>query len=1734
MAARRKFLFDYQQVVSFCDQNEKLDHKTSTVQFLEVQDLELDRRWTALLSSYETFILEDEREQIDPNDINIKKFEDASSKYQVCKAKILSSICERTNHAHPDQSVDTPPNRQYVTSLKLPPCDTPPFEGGYAKWPAFRDIFSAVFGNHPHLSPAQKLYHLRGKTRGEAYDIVKKFELVDSNFELAWEALKNRYENKRILVNQQMKRLFGITSVQNESPKSIRLVQNAINDSIAIFRSYEIEVDNWDPVLIHLASSKISDETLRAWEDSLNNHKELPTWEQMNSFLSKRIEKLETIMDFKRPNNKDGHNSKSQSFHMHSDGDGNKQFCKKCKQNHFLTACKYFKSLSPKHRIQYVMKQKFCLNCLSPHHFKPECTSTKLCAKCNQKHHTLLHVEAQDKETHETQIFETHDSTLQEVEHPRSFTDQTFLSTSKTTKETYTLFTKKDGTTILPTAIVHVAHCGELFAVRALLDSGSERSFITTRIQQKLRIPLYNHNSQVSGLGGTVVSSSKGKCRLKLQSRYSNFHIGIEAVVVSRIAHLLPSRPIKTKLLEEVKTMNLADPLFYKPAVIDMIIGSDYLPLINKEGVKMKIGNGIEARESEFGWYLSGPAESDTIKTFSTVLITAENTDLCEQLRKFWEIEEIEKPKCRSENDLWCEEFYEKTTYRSHDNKYVVRLPFKKEYPNDIFLGPSRNMAFAQYCRMEKNLMKTPELKQEYENVLREYNELGHMIPTSFEEEKSQKVNHYFLPHHAVVRPDSKTTRVRVVFNASKKTSSGHSLNNILHAGPILQRDLMHILLNWRYYQFVFNGDIQKMYRQIWIHEEDQPYQQILFRTSVEKPISVFKLQTVTFGVNAAPFLAIRTLLELSKDCKTVYPEASKILQEEVYVDDILSGGHSLEETKQKQKELISALESAGFPLKKLTANNRILLENWPREDLLSEEFLKIDDYSCTKTLGIRWNAIQDNFYYTVEPIKINSVATKRQILSSIAKLFDPLGWLGPTIVIAKILMQDIWEEKTGWDENVSPSILTRWTTFSENLQHISEVKIPRWVKFSPQASTQIHGFSDASQKAYCAAIYVRTVNIDGKIESNLLVAKTKVAPIKRTTIPKLELCAALLLTKLIENVTRNFHFPHEIFLWTDSSIVLGWLQKSPQTLKTFVANRISEILSIVRVSQWNHVKSEDNPADLGSRGCIPQNLSSNPLWWHGAPWLSQPVVNWPKPRDFDPVELESKIISSFQITISVDDIICRFSNLNRCLRVISYIFRFFKKCRKMTVENQDFIQTEEIVFVKHRLILLAQQTAFIREIECLIEKRPISRKSSILSVNPFLDNSGLLRVGGRLSNSSLNYDEKHPVILPGKSKLAELIILFTHQILLHSEHHTMLRALRQGYYIPRVKNLIRKCIRNCKTCTIVKHRFQNQIMADLPIERVRFSLPFTYTGVDFAGPFNIRSSPIRNSKILKSYAAVFVCFVTKAVHLELCSELSADAFIATFTRFVGRRGLPKTMYSDNGRNFIGASYKLLKEHEKFLKSTEKSLVQKYATHGFSWSFIPPYAPHMGGLWESAVKIMKIHLKKVTTNLSFTYEEFNTLLIKIEGILNSRPLAAMSANPQEINALTPGHFLRGSPIIAEPEITKNIELEKVSLLNRWERLKELHRHFAQRWKHEYITELQRRAKWKTTKNNVQVNDLVIVKDDMLPSTEWRLGRITKVFCGNDNQVRVAEIYTQNGLIRRPIVKLCVLPIENSP
>ncbi|XP_036340828.1 uncharacterized protein LOC118750209 [Rhagoletis pomonella] len=298
-------------------------------------------------------------------------------------------------------------------------------------------------------------------------------------------------------------------------------------------------------------------------------------------------------------------------------------------------------------------------------------------------------------------------------------------------------------------------------------------------------------------------------------------------------------------------------------------------------------------------------------------------------------------------------------------------------------------------------------------------------------------------------------------------------------------------------------------------------------------------------------------------------------------------------------------------------------------------------------------------------------------------------------------------------------------------------------------------------------------------------------------------------------------------------------------------------------------------------------------------------------------------------------------------------------------------------------------------------------------------------------------------------------------------------------------------------------------------------------TGLDFAGPFDFKSSPLRKSPLLKGYVCVFICFSTKAIHLEPCSELSTKAFQATFSRFVGRRGLPQRVFSDNGKNFVGASGAYRQDFKRFLKESSDDIRSQYSIHGFEWQFLPPNAPHMGGLWEAAVKSFKLHFKRIVGSNSFTFEELATLLARIEGMLNSRPLSPMSDNPQELLALTPGHFLRGAPLIAAPEP----QIDNLSLQNRWEKLKLLHQQFSQRWKDEYLKELHQRYKWKISHHNLSVGDFVVIKNELLPPNEWRLGRVEKVYHGSDNKVRVADIRTQHGTLTRPIVKLCPLPSQ---
>ncbi|XP_017464592.1 PREDICTED: uncharacterized protein LOC108357996 [Rhagoletis zephyria] len=542
-------------------------------------------------------------------------------------------------------------------------------------------------------------------------------------------------------------------------------------------------------------------------------------------------------------------------------------------------------------------------------------------------------------------------------------------------------FSTNNEKTLLPTAQVHIKHMGTLFTLRALIDQGSQKSFVSEKAQRRLQLPTYRENFSITGMGGTIVENANRVCQLTLFSKRCNISINTKAIVLQKLTSFLPSFQLHKPNLSEIKDLDLADPYFYTPGPIDLVIGSDLIPQILLQGVKHQVFGSLLAQNTIFGWYLSGPLKSIECTSFDTHVVEDSSENFNTQLKLFWETEEITEPRPPSDADAFCEKFYQDTTYRQSDGRYVVRLPFKSEFPSNLTLGPSRSQAMKQAIRMEHTLKKNPDLKEEYNRVLEEYLSLDHMKSiTPYEIHEDGKCFSYYLPHHSVVKPDSKSTKVRVVFNASKPSASGTSLNDILHIGPTLQSDLMFVILNWRLYKYVFNGDIQKMYRQILLHEDDQQYQRILFRRENDTKLTDFALKTVTFGVNCAPYLAIRTLHQLANDSKASYPLAQRILTNETYVDDILSGGHDIPSCVDSQTQLIQCLLSAGFPLKKITANHTEILSHIPAEDLLDSDLLKLDCSSSTKTLGIQWHALKDSFSYSIDPIKSQTSATKRQI----------------------------------------------------------------------------------------------------------------------------------------------------------------------------------------------------------------------------------------------------------------------------------------------------------------------------------------------------------------------------------------------------------------------------------------------------------------------------------------------------------------------------------------------------------------------------------------------------------------------------------------------------------------------------------------------------------------------------------------------------------------------------------
>lgn len=1648
------------------------------------------------------------------------------------------------------------------SSVKLPPIKLPVFDGEYANWLDFKEMFKALVDRDESLNKIQKFYYLRNSLTDSVKDRIKSIELTEENYEVVWNILNERYESKQLTVYNHINAIFESPKLEKESSVGLRDLHDNVTKHLRALKSLGEYVEHWDRLIIYIIANKFDPTTKRDWE-TYTPEGELATLKDLEKFLKFKCQVLEKLtmnnanLAVEKKKNFNQGKLRTSSSYVATQESNNRLSCYYCNGGHTIFKCSDFLRFEPEKRMSEVKRLKLCLNCFKPTHTAWQCKMSR-CFKCHKPHNTLLHdrnYEAQNisatvganiaNPTLRSISGETNVASGAEERHVVQEKGQetiSLLNSDKIYDNNKFMYVESHAQRVLATAIVFVKS-GENKWVkcRALLDGASQSNIMTCNLSNKLMLKCSETTHVLRGIGNasTLIND---QANITIKSQYGNFTKDLRCLVLPKITENLPTYSFDKNLIQIPKYVkSLADPEFNISSEIDLLLGSEIFWISLLTG-KISLGkNGPVLQNTVFGYVLGGNLQigspwniGNNMSTTCLVRNHLNNTkDECnDALVRFWNIEEVTTDKSNlSIEEKICEEHFKKTTTRDDLGRFVVDLPFNEQLVN---LGNSYDNALHRFQLLEKRLGKNPQLKRQYCEFMSELEEMKHMSEVP-DLEKVSYVEGYFMPHHSVIKEDSLTTKCRVVFDSSAKTSSGLSLNDVQRVGPNLQQDVFSILVRFRRYKYVMTGDVSKMFRQILVNDKYRKYQRIIWRPDPLEILKIFEINRLVFGNASSPYIAVRCLFQLAFENEEKYPEACERIKNDMYMDDLLTGSDSSNELLSMQRDISSILASAGFTLRKWLTNDHGLLKRFEVTKEIEISIVNIGENEQNKTLGVYWNSSQDLFQYKISDFdNSQGRVTKRRILSTTCQIFDPLGLLGPIIIVAKLIIQDLWKLKLDWDEDVPPNLRQKWLNFQTELPEINRIEVPRRVVFTESMQIEVHGFCDASEKAYGACIYLRCVFNSGRIISNLVCGKSRVAPIKQVSLPRLELCSALLLANLAKRVVSDMKIQHlKQYYWSDSMIALGWIRNPSKRWKTFVANRVSEIQTLTNIESWSHVKSEENPADLLSRGVSIIYLIDCELWWHGPKWLEQDTSSWNSSVKIDVNDLpEEKLVTCMTI-IKRDNIIMNLilkcSSLQKLQRVTAYVLRFISNLRtkEKTLRNFENLTPRELDNSLNILIKTIQVHVYPREYEELQKQGSVSKRSVLLPLNPFIKNN-LIRVGGRLRYSNLPFDKKFPVILPKSNHLTTLILEHEHKRLLHCGVQSLLCSIRERYWPISGRNSCKKVKNSCVTCFKANPTVGTYLMGDLPDVRVNSYSPFIHTGVDYGGPFIIKDRKTRGAKLLKAYVCLFICMSTRAVHLELVSELTTAAFLSCLQRFVSRRGKPSKIFSDNGLNFVGANNELSKISD-FLKENETVIVNHLANDGISWRFIPPRSPHFGGIWEAGIKSTKHHIKRLLKH-PLTYEDFYTLLVRIEGILNSRPLCPISQDPDDLSALTPAHFLVGKPLTALPEF--NVTDVPESRLDRWQHIQAISQHFWSRWSKEYLGELQTRTKWRTqSQMHLALGALVIIKDENAPSMSWQMGRITKLHPGKDNVVRVVDIKVPNGEITRAVNKICILPIN---
>ncbi|KAK7902058.1 hypothetical protein WMY93_018827 [Mugilogobius chulae] len=1205
----------------------------------------------------------------------------------------------------------------------------------------------------------------------------------------------------------------------------------------------------------------------------------------------------------------------------------------------------------------------------------------------------------------------------------------------------------------------------------AILDDGSERTILLHSAAQQL------------GLNGVAEDLPLRTVRQDLQVLHG-------AAVSFKLSPV--TQPQKTYTITRAftaKELGLAE---HSHPTDTLMAKYTHLRVTPIEPVRLGPPGGPAAVKTRLGWTLQGPAQkvkqwSLSSQCYFTISSPAPD-NLLKHVERLWQMDVLPwrnpKTSTRSQQDQYALDLLETHTARQDIdgiNRYATPLLRASAYIAEI-----QRLVEAGYV---------VELEPGSEHT-----------PTS-----------WYIPHH-MVQHNGKN---RVVFNCSFEFQ-GQNLNKLLLPGPPLGPSLLAVLLRFREHSVAISSDIRGMFHQVRLLPHDCPLLRFLWRDlQFQKPPKIYEWRVLPFGTTCSPCCAIFALQKHVRDCNIAHPDVQETVLQCFYVDNCLRSLSSELEARQLVDKLQSHLADGGFELRQWASNRPSVISHLPSaaRSSTSERWIaqgQVDGQESA--LGLYWHGQADTLSYKLRNPSYPKT-TLRVIYKILASQYDPLGYLIPFTTRAKMVVQQLWAKNREWDDPDLPAdLLQTWKEWERELPELPNIMLPRCYTSRALDSTSsirdLHIFCDASEKAYGSVAYLRTESSSGHVEVAFVTARSRVAPRKQQTIPRLELCGALTGAQLASVLVTELTLPlRHVILWTDSTTVLTWLQSDSCRFKVFVGTRITEIQELTSGHQWRYVDSSNNPADDITRGKRLRELETQSRWYRGPPFLQVSEEHWPcTPPATQLDSTEFKKATLCHLTTNPLPDAGAFASL---ADLIEATIKASHGAADYVPSAGDYREAEK------QLIQQAQEDSFPSELAHLKAGKALANNSRLLKLAPELDSAQLIRVGGRLRHSPhLSPDTVHPVVLDYKHPLSQLIIKDIDEKLSHPGPERVFAEVRRKFWILQGRQAIRRFQQRCMECR--KWRAQPKVprMADLPPSRLRLHRPAFYsTGMDCFGPYLVTIGRRRE----KRWGIIFKCMTTRAVHLDLLSSLDTDSFLMAFRRFSARRGKPFELISDQGTNFRGGE----RELRETFAALHPELQAQLAKAQVEFHFNPPNAPHFGGCWEREIRSLKQALQVTLGSQSVTEEVLRTVLVEIEGMLNSKPLGYVSSDIADLDPVTPNSLLLGRPDSSLPQVVYP-ESELLSR-KRWRHSQLLADHFWRHFVKCYLPGLQTRQKWTTETPDLQIGTPVMIVDHQLPRAQWPVGRITNVFPGQDERIRTVEVKVGDNSYIRPVARVIQLP-----